>query len=158
GLCSAFCDQGDAGTDLSWRAIAALKGIVIDECLLQRVEMAVLCQALDRGDARAVLHHGQHQARYDAAAVDQDSTGTTLAVITTLLGTGQVEMLAQDIEQRRSRVEAKRMLRPVHREIDRSDARGSARAMGGSLPFLHVVSSTDVSVSARRVFETRRCR
>ena len=65
--------------------------------------VAVGRKALDGGDLGAVLHHRERQARDDAPAVDQHRAGAALAVIATLLGAGQVEMLAQRVEQGRPR-------------------------------------------------------
>src|SRR5204862_6923940 len=51
----AFMHAGDGRHDLARRAVPALEGIVIDECLLHRVEVAVrLGEPLDRSH-RAVL-------------------------------------------------------------------------------------------------------
>src|SRR5437764_10497992 len=46
----ALVDAGDAGHDLSGRAIAALEGIALDEGGLQRVELLALRQTLDGRD------------------------------------------------------------------------------------------------------------
>ena len=36
-------------------AVAALEGIMFDECLLQRMQLAVRRQAFDRGDVRTIF-------------------------------------------------------------------------------------------------------
>ena len=64
---------------------------MVDEGLLQRMQRAVVGQALDGGDLGAVLHDGQGQAGIDAPAVDQHRAGAALAVVAALLGAGQVE-------------------------------------------------------------------
>ena len=46
----AFGDQSCSRADLPWRAVAALEGIVVDECLLQRMQRAVRREAFDGGD------------------------------------------------------------------------------------------------------------
>ena len=51
----------------------------------------------------AVLHDGERQARIDPPAVDQHRAGAALAVIAALLRAGQVEMVAQRVEQGRPR-------------------------------------------------------
>jgi hypothetical protein len=91
---------------------------MIDERLLHRVELPTPGKALDRGDARALQHDGQGQARIDAAAVDQHRTGAALAVIAALFGARQVEVLAQRIEQRRPSVDIERVARLIHRQSD----------------------------------------
>ena len=58
-------------------------------------------EAFDGRDLRAVLHDGEREAGIDAPAVDQHRAGAALAVVAALLGAGEVEMLAQRVEQRR---------------------------------------------------------
>ena len=50
---------------------------------------------------RAVLHDGEREAGIDAPSVDQHRAGAALAVIAALLGAGEVEMIAQRVEQGR---------------------------------------------------------
>ena len=76
---------------------------MVDERLLQRMQRAVRRQALDGGDLGAVLHDRERQAGIDPPPVDQHRAGAALAVIAALLGAGQVEMVAQRVEQRRPR-------------------------------------------------------
>ena len=78
---------------------------MIDERLLQRMQRAVGREALDRGDLRAVVHDGERQARVDAPPVDQHGARAALAVIAAFLRAGQVEMLAQQVEQRCAGIE-----------------------------------------------------
>jgi hypothetical protein len=64
------------------------------------MKIAWLAKALDRGDLVALVHDGERQAGIDAPAADHNGAGAALAVVTTLLRAGQVEMLAQRVEQR----------------------------------------------------------
>ena len=105
GLCLALGDQPDRRADLPRRAIAALERVMVDERLLQRMQRAVVRQAFDRGDLRAIVHDGERQARIDAPAVDQHGAGAALALIAALFRAGQVEMLAQQVEQCRAGIE-----------------------------------------------------
>src|SRR5439155_939307 len=58
----AFMHAGDGRHDLSRRAVPALEGIVIDECLLHRVEIAVrLGEPLDRTHGPVLNARGQRQ-------------------------------------------------------------------------------------------------
>ena len=68
------------------------------------MERAGGAKALDRGDLAAFVLHGQSQAGIDAFAVDEDGARAAGALITALLGAEKVQMLAQEIEKRRSRV------------------------------------------------------
>src|ERR1700730_3757751 len=58
----ALCDQAGRRANLARRAIAALERVMIDERLLQRMQSAVLAEALDCGDLCVLLHDGQGQA------------------------------------------------------------------------------------------------
>ena len=55
-------------------------------------------------DVGAVVADRERQARIDPPAVDQDRAGAALAAVAALLGAGQVQPLAQEIEQRDARV------------------------------------------------------
>ena len=73
---------------------------MIDEGLLQRMQFAVARQALDGGYLGAFLHHRQRQAGIDPPPVDQNGARAALSVVAALLGAGQVEMVAQCVQQR----------------------------------------------------------
>ena len=60
----------------------------------------------------ALVHHRERQAGVDAAAVDDHRAGAALAVVAALLGAGEVQVLAQRVEQRRARVELQCMPLP----------------------------------------------
>ena len=96
--------------DLSRRAVAALEAVVIDECLLHRMERVPGCagargEPLDRRDRLALLHHRERQAGQDATAVDVHGARAALPVIAALLGAGDAGVLAQCVEQRDARFE-----------------------------------------------------
>src|SRR4029453_238876 len=57
-----FVEQRDRGHDLAARAIAALIGIVRDECRLHGMERAGVSDAFDRRDLVACMHDGQAEA------------------------------------------------------------------------------------------------
>ncbi len=60
-----FPEQGDGGHDHAGRAVAALRGLLVDESLLHGVEAAVRGQAFQRHDLPAaalsteILHEGR---------------------------------------------------------------------------------------------------
>ena len=95
----ALGDQADRGTDLAGRAVAALESAVNDEGLLQGMQGASPRQAFDGGDLRAILHHRECQAGIDPPSADKDCAGAALAVVTALLGPGEIEVQAQGIDQ-----------------------------------------------------------
>ncbi len=65
-----------------------------------------LRQPLDRGDRRALGHHGEREAGVHAPAVDEHGAGAALPLIAALLGADQAQALAQGIEQRHARIDA----------------------------------------------------
>ena len=75
-----------------------------DEGLLHRMKPIALRHAFDRQDVGAVVADRQRQARIDPPSVDDDRAGAALAAVAALLGSGQVQALAQKIEQRDARV------------------------------------------------------
>ena len=58
----AFSDQTHCRAKLAWRAVAALKGIVVNKRLLQGMQAGAgdqVGQSFHRGDVTPVLHHRQ---------------------------------------------------------------------------------------------------
>ena len=70
-----------------------------DEGGLQRMQLVATRHAFDGGDGGAVMADGERQTGIDAPAVDQDGAGAALAAVASLLGSGEVEALAQQVEQ-----------------------------------------------------------
>ena len=95
-----FPNQADRAHDLARRAEPALEAVMSDESGLHRMKLVAARDALDRQDIGAVVADRQSQARIDPSAVDQDRAGAALAAVASLLGSGQVQTLAQEIEQR----------------------------------------------------------
>ena len=91
--------------DLPGRAVAALIAVMLDEGGLHRVQVVGRAQPLDGGDAVALVHHRERQAGIDPPPVDDHRAGAALAVIAALLGAGEMQVLAQRVEQRGPRVE-----------------------------------------------------
>src|SRR5258706_6063890 len=102
GLC--FPDQANRTHDLAGRAEPALQAVMRDEGGLDRMQLVPARDAFNREHIGAVVAERQRQARIDPSTVDQDRARAALAAVTSLLGTCQVEMLAQEIEQRNARV------------------------------------------------------
>jgi hypothetical protein len=113
----AFGDAADGGHDLARRAETALHAVMIDEGLLDRMERVSFRQSLDRRDLGAVVHGGQCQARDDPPAVEEHRARTACTLIAALLRAGEIESLAQDVEQGLSRIELQRMALTVDRKL-----------------------------------------
>ena len=123
-------EHADRRADLARRAVAALVAVVLDEGGLHRMQLVRRAQAFDGGDLGALVHHRQRQAGVDAPAVDDHRAGAALAVVAALLGAGQVQVLAQRVEQRGAGVEFELVALAVdaQRHLGRAPAPASARA------------------------------
>src|SRR5207342_1380760 len=95
----ALRDEPNGGANLPRRAIAALKAVMGNEGLLQGVEFAIRSKPFDGRDLGAVFHDGERQAGDDAPSIDEHRAGAALAVVATLLGSGEIEIFAERIEQ-----------------------------------------------------------
>ena len=99
-------------------AIAALQAVIVAERGLHRVQFVAFGNAFDGGDIGAVGLTDQHGAGFDRAAVDMDDTGTALAGVTADMGAGQIQMIAQQMDQQRSVLEFGRNCLAIHLELD----------------------------------------
>ena len=95
----AFAQQADGAHDLARRAVAALEAVMGDEGGLHRMQPVAFGEAFDRQDLGAVEADGEREAGIDPPAVDEHGAGAALAAVAALLGAGQVETLAQQVEQ-----------------------------------------------------------
>ena len=84
--------------------------------LLERVELAVGGQPLDRTDLGAVDLGGQHGATLDRDPIEGDDARSALAGVATHLGARQFESFPQQIHQKHLRLCLKGVLLPVYRK------------------------------------------
>jgi hypothetical protein len=117
-MSSTFGDQAGGRTNLAGRTVAALESVMVDEGLLYWMKRTVFRQSFDGGDLRTVLHNSQCKARIDPPAIDQNRTGAALAVVATLLRSGQTKMDAQRIKERSPRSERQLVRHAVDVERD----------------------------------------
>ena len=100
-LGSAFASAGaTTAMIMPGRAVAALERLGLEERLLDRVEPAVLLEALDRDDLLARGLGDRRLAGRRRLAVEQHRAGAALPLAAAVLGAGQVEAVAQDREER----------------------------------------------------------
>jgi len=95
--CLGLLEHRDGGDNLTGCAVAALKGVMLDERLLHRVQDAAYRQALGRDDFCSVMRHGQREAAVDALAVEQDGAGAALAMVAALLRAVDTETFPQGV-------------------------------------------------------------
>src|SRR5580658_4502911 len=125
-----FFDECGRGADLAGGAVAALEAVVGEECGLRGAEVIGGAEAFDSGDLGALRGDGEGEAGVDTAAVHEDGTGAALAVIATLFASGEVEVLAEEIEQRGAGVDGEGSLLFVDGDGD-GDRVGRARLRCG---------------------------
>ena len=82
------------------------------------MELLALSEALDRRDLAPFDEGGERKARLHALAVHQHRAGAALAKATALLRAGEMQVLAQGIEQRGARIERQPVLRAVDAQHD----------------------------------------
>src|SRR6266850_3208613 len=81
-------------------AVAALRGAELRERQLQRMGARTDREPLDREDRTILALEAEDQARQLRPAVEEHRAGAALAQLAAVLGPGQAEILAQDLEQR----------------------------------------------------------
>src|SRR5439155_24833347 len=86
--------------ELTLRAEAALRSIVIDKGLLQRIEAPILRKTFHCFDGPAIRPHGKVAARVHRLAVEQYRAGPTFASVAADLGPRQAEVIAEKLDQR----------------------------------------------------------
>ena len=135
-----FCRKRVAGHQHAGRAVTALQPVLGHEAGLQRVQRAVLLQALDRHELLAVGLHREHRARLHRAAVHEHGAGAAVRGVAADVGAGQPQILAEQVDQQQARLDVGLVLLAVDGELDhassahflpsaRSTARRSARAV-----------------------------
>ena len=92
------------------------------------MELLALRQALDGRDLAPLDEGGERQAGFHALAVHQHRAGAALAEAAAFLRAGEMQVLAQGIEQRGARIERQPMLGSVdaQHDIERSGRGASA--------------------------------
>ena len=92
-------EDGDGRANLAWRAVAALIPVMLDECRLHRVHMLRGPETFDRGHVVVLMHDRKRETGVDAPTIDNHRAGAALTVVAAFLGAGQMQMLAQRVEQ-----------------------------------------------------------
>ena len=71
---------------------------MLEELLLQWMQPLGRSESLDGADLLAVGLDGKDQAGIHQNAVDGDTAGATVAIVAALLGAGESQLFAQDLE------------------------------------------------------------
>jgi hypothetical protein len=94
-----FLQEGNSRQHLATLAIAALGYLVIDPSLLNGMQFAFVCQALNGDDLLAGRHRHWVGARANRFAIEQHRARSALRNATSKLGAFDVEFVAQSPEQ-----------------------------------------------------------
>src|SRR5919109_1713592 len=89
-------EELDAGHDHPRRAEAALERVALPEGLLERMQLAVPRQALDRRDLAAVGLDREHGARLHREPVEVDRAGAAEGRVAADLRPGQPKVVAEE--------------------------------------------------------------
>ena len=110
------------------RAVAALRRPEVGEGLLQRVQAPVITEALDGHDVAGVAFEREEQAGQRRRPIHQHRAGAAFAELAAVLRARQIQILAQDLEQR---------LVGIERDLPRFtvDAQGNYREARGWVAF-----------------------
>src|SRR5712692_11591276 len=87
------------GDDQAGCAEAALHRAGFDEGFLRRVQLAVRRESLDGRHLPALRLSGQHKARADERAIEEDGARTTLALLARVLRAVETEPLPQHVQE-----------------------------------------------------------
>src|SRR5919109_1522491 len=112
-------EQLDAGHDHARRAEPALKRVALPERLLEWMQFAVGRQALDRGYVAAVGLDREHGARLHRVSIEMDRAGAAHRRVAADLRAREVELVADEVDEQRPRLDLRLVADAVDRERDR---------------------------------------
>ena len=95
--------EGDNGHEDSWRTESTLQRMRFVKRLLNGMELAIAAKALDGRNLMAIGLHRQHQARPDGLSIEVHRTCTADAVLTSDVGSSELQVLTQEVAQEQAR-------------------------------------------------------
>ena len=95
-----FADECRAGHNKPRCAEAALLRVVLHKRFLHRIHLLRRTDSFHRCDLAALGLDGEHGAGINRVAIDQDGAGAASAAVADFLAAGEVEPIAQRVEQR----------------------------------------------------------
>ena len=105
GRVGVLVEQGARRHQHPGRAEAALQRVQLVEALLDRVELAVDLERLDRADLVALAHRREDRARLDRLAVHLDDAGAAVRGVAAPVGAGQAGRLADEVNEQQARLD-----------------------------------------------------
>jgi len=112
-------EQRLGGHDHAVEAVAALRGLLVDESLLHHVRLVACAEAFERHDVAPGATADRNDAGAGGHAIDQDSAGAAFTQAATVFRAVESEVVAQHIEQRRLALCRDVVDPAVHGEADR---------------------------------------
>lgn len=85
-------------------AVAALEGVLLEECFLNGMQLAVMLKRFDSGDLLAVGGFQSSEAGANGSAVHQNRTCSALAFAAAVLRSGEFQFIAKHVEERTVRI------------------------------------------------------
>ena len=98
------------------------------ERLLERAQLLALGEPLDGGDLRAVRLHREQHAALHRLAVEVDRAGAAVAGVAADVRAGQVDVVADEVDEQAARVDLALVDDAVHLDRDRAALRGVVHA------------------------------
>ena len=92
--------QGCCGDDHSVKAIAALRGLFLEEGALGRMVLPSLHQSFQRCDSRAAHSGDRKLAGWSRLVPDQHHTGATRLIAAAVLWTREPQLIPQHVKER----------------------------------------------------------
>jgi hypothetical protein len=96
-----------------------LEGVVFDERPLQRVQVLIIGEPLDRDNLGILMRDSEGEAAVHTPAIKQNSTGAALPVVAPFLRAGEPKVLAQCVKERRAGIDGKLVGCSIHPQGDR---------------------------------------
>jgi hypothetical protein len=97
----------------------ALQSMTLAEGRLHRVQFAIVTQAFDRGDLGALRLNGQDRAGFDGASIQMHGTSAALSGIATHMGSSEMQLIADQLDQEGPGIDVDLNGTPVHGERKR---------------------------------------
>ena len=135
--------QRDGGNHHSWCADAALRAATFEKSFLHRVQLRPVGDALDGANLLAIRLHCRDEATVDDNAIHQHRARSAFSLAATFFRPGEMEFLAQYIQQTRHRIHMGPALLAIHlaRDVDSRNGFSQAR-LPSRLPLSRMRPST----------------
>ncbi len=95
---------------------------MVQKRLLYRMQLAILLQPFNGRDLIHLVHHRKAQARIHPPPIHMNRTRAALPMVTALLRAKHLQVLAQRIQQRHTRLQHQLVIFPIHPQHNRNRA------------------------------------